>query len=479
MLGYAAVLAWISPLFSNGLSISLLPAYGLVGLSVAAGGIFLLLPALIRAGPDLGHGLRGPLLWILAVGLAMRLALLFSDPILETDFHRYLWDGAVLFGGMSPYELSPLEVLNGVAPPAYDGLRAAGANTLERVNHPHLTTIYPPVAQSAFALSHWLGPWDLVVWRALLLVAEGVTLFLLLSLLRHLGRSPLWISLYWLNPLIVKELVNGAHMDALLLPCLLASVLLLYRGRAYGALAALLLACGIKLWPVLLLPLVARQAAADWREGAWMLSLFGLGLALITLPMTWPLVAALQSGASAKGAGVVAFGVGWAMNDGFFQLAEAAWRGLLALIGTDQAGADQVLAGLLARVMIGMGLVALCLWINWERARDDAELAKRALICIAALFLLSPAQFPWYYSWMVPFLVLCPSFPLLLLTALLPLYGLRFPLEAVGQADLFDHGVVWLEYLPVWLLLGLAWWSSRDRALLAARLSGPLREGPT
>jgi hypothetical protein len=45
------------------------------------------------------------------------------------------------------------------------------------------------------------------------------------------------------------------------------------------------------------------------------------------------------------------------------------------------------------------------------------------------------------------------------LTVLLPLYYLRFYLDFRDSAPLFDYGVVWLEYLPVWLLLVREWWS--------------------
>ena len=82
------------------------------------------------------------------------------------------------------------------------------------------------------------------------------------------------------------------------------------------------------------------------------------------------------------------------------------------------------------------------------------------------VFLLSPAQFPWYYTWLVPFLVVVPSPALLLLTALLPLYYLRFYLDIRDQSRLFDYGIVWVEFLPVWLLLARECWLN-GRARLA------------
>ena len=49
----------------------------------------------------------------------------------------------------------------------------------------------------------------------------------------------------------------------------------------------------------------------------------------------------------------------------------------------------------------------------------------------------------------------------MLLTALLPLYDLRFHFDSRGMAEVFDHGIVWIEYVPVWALLA---WEFVNRA---------------
>ena len=65
----------------------------------------------------------------------------------------------------------------------------------------------------------------------------------------------------------------------------------------------------------------------------------------------------------------------------------------------------------------------------------------------------SPAQFPWYITWFAPLLCLYPQRGLLLLTALMPIYYLWFYFDARGEAVFFDRYIVWLQYLPVLLLL--------------------------
>jgi hypothetical protein len=85
------------------------------------------------------------------------------------------------------------------------------------------------------------------------------------------------------------------------------------------------------------------------------------------------------------------------------------------------------------------------------------------MLIVAVLFLLSPTQFPWYYVWVVPFLALSPSLGLLALTAVLPCYYLRFYFDARDQIALFDYGIVWLEYVPIMVLLIVEWFTMRRR----------------
>src|SRR3981081_3168795 len=44
---------------------------------------------------------------ILAVAIACRLAVLFSEPYLSTDIYRYVWDGIVQHAHISPYRYGP------------------------------------------------------------------------------------------------------------------------------------------------------------------------------------------------------------------------------------------------------------------------------------------------------------------------------------------------------------------------------------
>jgi hypothetical protein len=64
---------------------------------------------------------------------------------------------------------------------------------------------------------------------------------------------------------------------------------------------------------------------------------------------------------------------------------------------------------------------------------------------------------------MLPYLAVRPRASLMLCTALLPLYYLRFHLQARGSVHIFDYYIVWLEFLPVWCLIVWEWLRNREK----------------
>ena len=423
------------------------PVISFVALEMLAGGVYLTLLWLIPRSPSD----RQLLALVLGVGLTMRAVTMFSTPILEDDFYRYLWDGAVVAEGKDPYRYSPAEVLaahgDGDSTPALAALSMlseASTPVAQRINYPRLTTIYPPLTQGVFALGASIEAFSLHVWRLILLLIEGATVALLYMILRQQNRAPLWLAIDWWNPLAVKELVNSAHMDALFLPLLACVVLLMLMRKGVLASLCLALAAGVKLWPALLLPIFLRPLMAEPGKLVAALAVFSAAFS----GTAWWLVG--QAGGET---GLTAYSVGWNMNDAFFLAFHWVVGNALELLGYEWLASGSVSRALVAATILWLGL-----WLNRRVAGDADELCSRFLVLTAIVFLLSPTQFPWYYTWLLPFLVVAPSPALLLLTALLPLYYLRFYLDFRDQSRLFDHGIVWLEYLPVWLLLAREWW---------------------
>ena len=84
-------------------------------------------------------------------------------------------------------------------------------------------------------------------------------------------------------------------------------------------------------------------------------------------------------------------------------------------------------------ICFAAGVLIWTLYLSRRSWSDPRTLITRATWIVAALFLLSPTQFPWYYLWLLPLLALRPIWPLLLYTALL--HGYRQPQPEIFYAD--------------------------------------------
>jgi hypothetical protein len=432
------------------------PFAALLGLTLSASLVWLVgIYAFRRSAMD-----RVLLGWLLGIGVLLRIISFASTPILETDYFRYLWDGAVTAHGLNPFAYAPIDVL--VAdeetnlPAPLQTLGEQGSEVLSQVNHGDLRTIYPPVAQAAFALAYRLRPWSLNAWREVLLLFDLTTVGLLVLLLQRLQLPLSYLVIYGWNPLLLKEIYNSAHMDAVVLPFVLAALYLALRHHFVWAAFLLGLAVGAKVWPGLLLPILLRPLVAQPRRLLQALLVF----ALVSAAMFYPIWhAGLESDA-----GFTAFSQRWQMNDSAFML--IAW-------GAEQVARLLRLNGAmvqpLARASTGLLLLLVLLWRLRQQTNDETSVCESCLLVVAALFLLSPVQFPWYALWLLPLVTLRPRGSLLLLLVLLPLYYLRFYFVARDQTKLFDNGIVWLEFLPVWILLG---WEMLDARKL--RINRPV-----
>ncbi|MDQ3440971.1 MAG: glycosyltransferase 87 family protein, partial [Planctomycetota bacterium] len=400
---------------------------------------------------------------LLLIGVVMRLAMMPARPVLENDYFRYLWDGAVTAHGMSPYVYAPAQVQRALdgrpadadefIPSSVVRLARKSGPVIWRIGAPEVTTIYPPVAQAVFALAHVISPWSFNAWVWVLLVFDALTLALLLIGLRMIQRPLAWSAIYWCNPLLVRELFSNGHMDVIVLPLVLAAVLLATRQWWLATAVVLALGVAVKVWPVLLAPLLFRSA---WRQPRILAMAAGV-FVTISAALWWPVF-------SARGGARTGFGIyahHWENNDGAFRVVRWLCLGL-AEIQKSLSLPGVVDAEVLARVIAAALVAAWALWLARRPAADARVLCDRALLTVAALFLLSPTGFPWYFTWLLPLLTLSPRTPLLLFTVLLPLYYLRFPLMDRPQTAPWARELGLLQHIPV--LVAVAWASLRHRS---------------
>lgn len=441
-----AAVSFLSPRFDYGKDARLIPLGLLVFIEVLAGVVYLLsIWALHRAKKS-----RRLIVFSVAFGLTFRIILFFSTPVLEDDFYRYFWDGGVLAHGLNPYAASPRDVLEEKEAVEKSGahsvhsslmpLASESSLILKRVNYPDVRTVYPVVAESVFALSYALVPNNLFAWRLILLLFDIATLLLLMALLKEL-RLPLFLlAIYWWNPLLVREIYNAAHLDVLAFPFVLGAVFFSLRKKPALAALFLSLAVGVKIWPVVLFPVLLHGFWNEKKHAMRFTFSFCAASFLLFIPV-------LLSGMDFT-SGFTAYASRWEINDALFLVFAR-----VSQFFVEQSGLHILNAQLLARLLsiFTLGIIFV------RRAKDGVpsreKLLTRCLMMAAALFMVSPAQFPWYATWFIPFLVFSPRPWLLALTVLLPLYHLRFYFKASGNVEFFDNVLVWVEYVPVWALL--------------------------
>ena len=298
--GYA-VLLWLSHQFNGATPANEKPTLAMLAIF---GGLFIAYWCALWLAVRLPSS-RWLLGGIFAAACLFRGILLPSIPIHEIDIYRYLWDGAVLADGVSPYRYSPQQVQEAVIAGGSDDatlqqlveLQAKSeslSDSLHEIHYGQYPSPYPMVSQAVFALSAQLTPDTasqqarLVTMKGLLVLFDLATLAVVMLLLNQVGMHPAWSLAYGWCPLMMKEVANGGHLDsiAIFLTTLAVSQLVsarqatsLHRVRVALTGLVLALAIGAKLYPVVLLPLFA----AVWlRRCGWKAAMLGLATTVLS-----------------------------------------------------------------------------------------------------------------------------------------------------------------------------------------------------
>ena len=342
---------------------------------------------------------------ILAGSVIFRLFFLSLSPTLSEDVYRYQWEGRIVRAGINPYTVYP----------AMPQLRWA-----QNPAHPIETgrstpTLYPPLSEAAFAGVRTVAGYKRL-FTALDLASVALILFLLAATQEPLQR----VLIYAWNPAVLIAFAASGHNDSLATMMLLAAILFIIGRRQALSIAFLALAALSKLFPVFLLPAFLKRTRWSYT------GIFGGVVLLGYLPFL-----------KVQGhlfLGLSDFAAGWEGNDSLFRL--------LRLAGNSQ-GQVELVAGVLL-----LGLIIYTL-----KMRTD--LFRAGLIILSGLLMLSPNAFPWYFTWIVPFLCFVPNLPLLLLTVTCVLGYTPVIAYAAGLPYKNMPLMLALEYIPVYGLL--AW----------------------
>jgi hypothetical protein len=425
-----ALTMWIEPPGTN------IPRY--VALALAAWVVWLVAIRITIGLPT--EGGRRDLVFILAIGLVMRLIVAVMPPTLSDDVYRAVWDARLLHAGINPYQFAP-------AAPELAALR--DDMIWPRVNHQAQHTPYPPLAEVLGAIAYAVWPERLQAMQLLFGAMDLAAAGLVAALLHRLGHDPRRCLVLAWSPLGTVHFAHSAHNDSAMVAAFVAAALLLSANRRWLAMGMLGLSTMVKGVPALTVPAFARATGLRTITG-WAIS-----CALVTLPFA-------GAGAGLI-AGVASEGSGQHFNDSVHLVVERA-----AGFVTSGEGASRVAS--VATVVITLSVAA----VAWLQGGHDARGALVAGSRVWAAYLLAaPVVQPWYLSWLAP----------LIAVTVRPGVGWR-PFSAdtatawlwwsgtitLTELSYVPGGLAWwvpirvLEYGPVYLLLGLAglrWWHRR------------------
>ncbi len=362
---------------------------------------------------------RKTLILVILFAAFFRLSILFAPPYLSDDIYRYVWDGRTQAAGINPYRFIPAD--EALAPLRDESIYPK----INRREYAH--TIYPPGAQIIYFLATRVS--ERVTWMKTVMVGfEALAIWALLQLLASFNLPRQRVLVFAWHPLLVWEIAGSGHVEAAAIAFVVLA--LLARHRQWDAVtgAALAGATLIKLFPIILLPVLYRR----W---GWKLPVaFGIIIIMAYLPYL---------GVGLKG--VLGFLPGYAQEEGLqtgtqFYLLSVARRAL-------GEGTVPNAAYLICAILIFSKVV---FWSVWKRERNDSSYIARALVMAVTFVVLLSPRYAWYFAWIVAFACLLPLPPLFYLTtACFVLYKLWHP-AGPGQLLLLNT----IIYLP-FALLGL------------------------
>ena len=378
-------------------------------------------------------------LWVMAGALALRLAALCAPVSLSDDIHRYVWDGALVSAGHDPYASRPSEVAGRLGVPALSEAR------LSDLNSPDYYTVYPPLSQLAFAAAaigaRATGLDATLVLRALFVVAELMAVWALLALCARLERPRWWVLVYAWNPLVFWEVAAGGHTEALALPFLVLSCVVLLDERPARAGALLGLAASAKLTVLVIGPIALVYLAR--RLGPRRAAPFALAsaavLALAFVPFASPTL--------------------WAhVHESLllyverFSFNAPVFYGARYLMGY-RAGVTPSVDGALVP-WLSLATVALLLGLALAQDGDRRRLAASLAYACVGYLLLSRVVHPWYLLPALALGVAAARPSIAILSVLATLSYLRY--DALGVESPWVVGLEWAPFALV-LVLELVW----------------------
>ena len=341
---------------------------------------------------------------VIVVGLVLaalwHIPFLLTTPGSDDDIHRYIWDGRVQRLGYNPYIVVPSD-------PALRALHTPETRTLNNADVP---SPYPAVAQLFFRAVTAIHE-SIFAMKVAFVLCDLAIVLVLLDVLHRSRQGAHWVLAYAWNPLLATEVAGSGHIDIVGVLLLLVSVAAL--GRRWRAVAAVTfaLAVGVKLLPIVLLPLYWKRVRV--RDGV-------LGAAVVGFLY----VPFLNHGRIPIGS-LGTFVHRFRFNDPLFAVLERVAS---------------------PRLVVGLAVLVGFLTAIWLRKKSAVCSSDAFAWPMAASLLCAPVVYPWYLLWMLPFVRSASTVPIIIWTvSIIPTYYV-WHLRTLGRPWLVPGWIMLLEY---------------------------------
>lgn len=226
---------------------------------------------------------------------------------------------------------------------------------------------------------------------------------------------------------------NAAHMDILLVPFIIGTILLISRDKLRLASIPLAAAAAIKFWPIILAPIIFRKIRYNLKELIIVSAIFTISVTVLF----WPMLTTIDPSNS----GLSVYANTWQRNAFLFHRLENFLDGLTY---------DP---GLIARIIIAIVSLAVIARFTFAKETRLETLPRHLFYTIIVFYFLSPTGYPWYATWVFMLLPFVPSYGAAAMTLTLPLYYSRYYFEAINQSAIFNNILVPIEFsIPILIL---------------------------
>lgn len=301
---------------------------------------------------------------------------------LSTDIYRYIWDGMIYSSGFNPYFYKVTDHLLESFRSSYELYR--------KMQWTNEYTVYPPIAQFIFYFVYQSYKIFGLFGAKLVMVLPVITTFVIIK--KYL--EPKFFLLFVLNPLLLFEAFNGAHLDNFLLLVTTLFLILISNKKLYESGLVLLTGVFIKVFPIIFIPFVFLKILKNKKYLKLLYLMLGGIIFGILLYSPFIFNSPQNFNNYLYKLGSIEFSkfpiyryyayVGsLEFNVGIYKLFNSIWR-YLGYQGT-------------ARNLTYLVNLAILILISFKYKRDKGQYLSKAIFLIGFIFLLfGPVFFPWY-----------------------------------------------------------------------------------